>query len=174
MSLEAKLTAFAEAVGVDIGELVNSRGDLTQLTTTNKASLVEAVNEVKTAVDGIDTSSVIDDAGDGTTVDKTWSSAKIIEELANLKDQILGGAPESYDTLKEIADYLANNTTQADALLEALGKRVRFDEAQTLTGEQQLTACTNIGIGDPGVDLAAAYTAAKNNVINPPAPQPQP
>jgi len=38
---------------------------------------------------------------------------------------------------------------------------VRFDAAQTLTVAQQLTACTNIGIGNPAVDLVAVYTTAR-------------
>jgi hypothetical protein len=42
-----------------------------------------------------------------------------------------------------------------------MSKRLRFDAAQTLTTAEQLQACTNLGIGNPDVDLVAAYNTAK-------------
>ena len=49
----------------------------------------------------------------------------------------------------------------AQTMITQINNRVRFDEAQVLTAEQQLTACTNIGVGDPTRDFAADYAAAK-------------
>lgn len=161
MSLEAKLVAFAQAVGVDIGELITTRGDLTTLTTTQKTSLVAAINELKAGLGSIDLTAIINDAAGAGVTNKTWSADKIITALNTLKSDIIDGAPAAYDTLKEISDYLAANNSQIDALLTAIGNRVRYDAAQTLTVAQQLTACTNIGIGDPEVDLVAAYVLAK-------------
>ena len=39
--------------------------------------------------------------------------------------------------------------------------RVRFDAVQSLTTPQKLQACTNLGIGDPEANFAAAYATAK-------------
>lgn len=38
--------------------------------------------------------------------------------------EVVAGAPETFDTLKEIADYLKNNDTALAALLEAIGNKV--------------------------------------------------
>lgn len=81
--------------------------------------------------------------------------------LANAYKAVIDGAPSAWDTLKEIADYIAADQTATTAITTALSNRVRFDAAQALTAEQQLQACQNIGIGDPTVDLVAAYTTAK-------------
>ena len=159
MSLEAKLVAFAQAVGVDIGELITTRGDLTTLTTAQKGSLVAAINSLQAGLSSIDLTALISDTS--TATDKTWSASKIIAALAQVKSDIIDGAPAAYDTLKEISDYLAANTTAVDGILTAIGNRVRYDAAQTLDATQQLTACTNIGIGNPEVDLVAAYVTAK-------------
>lgn len=43
----------------------------------------------------------------------------------------------------------------------SLSNRVRFDAVQSLTTPQKLQACTNLGIGDPEANFAAAYAAAK-------------
>lgn len=164
MSLETKLVAFAQAVGVDIGELITSRGDLSTLTTTAKTNLVAAINELNAGLSSVDLTAIINDAAGAGVVDKTWSADKIISALTQLKTDIVGGAPAAYDTLQEIAAYLAANDSALDSLLTAINNRVRYDAAQTLTTEQQLTACTNIGIGNPEVDLVAAYVAAKTGV----------
>ncbi len=162
MSLEAKLVAFTQAVGVDIGELITTRGDLTALTTTQKGSLVAAINELQSGLGSIDLTALIDDLAGATVVDKTWSADKITSALAALKSEILDGAPAAFDMLKEISDYLDANTGALDLLLTAINNRVRFDAAQTLTTAEQLQACTNIGIGNPEVDLVAAYTASRD------------
>lgn len=162
MSLESKLVAFAQAVGVDIGELLATRGDLTALTTTAKNNLVAAINELQTGLASVDLTALIDDTAVAGDTDSTWSADKIVSSLAALKSEIVNGAPEAYDTLLEISNYLTANNDQITAILTAIGNRVRFDAAQTLTTEQKLQACTNIGVGDPEVDLVAAYTTARD------------
>jgi hypothetical protein len=73
----------------------------------------------------------------------------------------LGGASAAYDTLQEIEAKLGSDDTALANLLTAVGNRVSFADAQSLTAAQQLQACTNLGLGDPTTDFAAAYTAAK-------------
>ena len=68
MTLEQRIIALAQAMGADIKAAALARGDLAALTTTAKASLVAAINELQAAVDALGSggSAVIDDnAGDG-------------------------------------------------------------------------------------------------------------
>lgn len=163
MSLETKLIAIAQAIGVDVKALKLADGDLTALTTTAKTSLVAAINELAAAVGGA--GAVIDDAaGDGATT-VVWSADKVYDSIEAAKvavqSSILGGASAAYDTMVELqALFEANDTTSA-SFATALTNRVRFDAAQTLNAAQKLQACTNIGVGDPESDLVAAYVAAK-------------
>ena len=165
MTLQANLAAFAAAVGGDIGTLVKNQGVLTTLTTTTKDSLVASINELQASLATQAAKTIIDDTQSATTT--TYSSDKITALLTQVKNDIIGGAPSAWDTLKEIADYIAADQTATTAITTALSNRVRFDAAQTLTADQQLQACNNIGIGDPTVDLVAAYTTAKTAAATP-------
>ena len=63
-----------------------------------------------------------------------------------VKNEILGGAGEAYDTLKEIQDILSSDQAVPDAL-NAL-KNVSYELTQTLTDSQKGTARTNINAAD--------------------------
>ena len=153
--------AFA-AVGADVKSLIAKQGDLTTLTTTQKASLVVALNELDAAVKAIDVKSVIDDTAASTT--KTYSSSKIASEItsaiATLKAELLGGASEAFDTLKEIADFAEQNKELIDSLTDIAAGHVKFDAAQTLTDEQKLQARTNIAAASQAA-VEAAQSAAE-------------
>lgn len=147
--------AFTQ-VATDIKAGNTARGSLSALTTSNKTSLVAAINEIaaaSAAATGID-----DGAASGTS---TWSSQKVQQMLAALKTEILDGAPDAFDTLKEIAAYIESDKTGAAAMATAINNRVRFDEAQVLTAEQQTQACSNLGIGVPATTFLQTYNNAK-------------
>ena len=172
MTLEQRLIALAQAMGADVKALLAAQGSLSALTTTAKASLVAAVNELKTAVDAASGSgvSINDGAGDGAT-GVTWSADKIFDaiEVAKtaVKNDLTAGAAAALDTLSELAAALNNDPAFAATIAAEIANRVRFDAAQTLTAPQQAQARANIGaqsaaaIGDPDRDLVADYTAAK-------------
>ena len=176
MTLEQRLIALAQVIGADIKALNLAQGSLSTLATTAKASLVAAVNELKTAVDAASGSGVsIDDgAGDGAT-GVTWSADKIFDAIeaakTAVKNDLTAGAAAALDTLSELAAALNNDpafaATIAAEIAAEIANRVRFDAAQTLTAPQQAQARANIGaqsaaaIGDPDRDLVADYTAAK-------------
>ena len=70
--------------------------------------------------------------GDNTTVTYNGKSMTLTAALASIlgsltdlpADQgVNGGAPETYDTLKEIADYIAEHKDAADALSAAIGQK---------------------------------------------------
>lgn len=57
---------------------------------------------------------------------------------------LLNGAPETYDTLREIADYISTHESAADALNAAIENKVNKEEGKGLSAE----------------DFTAAYKAA--------------
>ncbi len=159
MSLETGVIALAEAVGGDVKALNVKIGDLSQLTTTAKNNLVAAINEA--AASGGGGGVVIDDgAGLGDT-DVTWSADKTFTAIKAAVNALVDGAPAALDTLNKLAAALGNDENLAQTMITQINNRVRFDEAQVLTTQQQLTACTNIGVGDPTRNFADDYAAAK-------------
>lgn len=176
MSLESRIIALAQAVGTDVKALTAAQGSLTSLGTTNKASLVAAINELMTLV-GSSGASIDDGAGDGNTA-VTWSANKIFDSIeaakAAVKNELVNGAGAALDTLNELAAALGNDPSFAATIATEIANRVRFDAAQTLTGPQQTQARANIGaaaasdvsgllagLGAYDRDYAADYTAAK-------------
>lgn len=79
------------------------------------ASIYQSLNELPTA-DGVDT------------------------KISAAIDGLIGGAPETYDTLKEVADYIATHKTAADALTAAIGGKVDKVEGKGLSTEDFTTA----------------------------------
>jgi capsid protein len=161
MSLQTQLNSFVLRVAEEFNTVKGRTGTLTALTTTDKSSLVAAINELKAA---IVTAVMIDDLQVSTTT--TYSSNKVVTLLDALKADILGGADPAYDTLLELQQALQNDQSGIAALTSAIDKRVRFDAAQTLTVLEQQQARTNIGavaatdIGDIATDFVAIFEAA--------------
>lgn len=168
MSLETKIVALAQAIGADIKTINANAGDLSSLSTTAKNNLVAAINELNTYAGGL----IYDGATPANSTETTWSSTKINDTIeaakTAVKTDLIGGASEALDTFKELQDALGNDPTFATTVANSLNKRLRFDEAQTLTAPEKLTACTNIGVGDPTHDYVADYTTAKTPT--PPGP----
>lgn len=192
MSFETNLKNFATRIATEfkaLRVLINTTaGDLSGLTTTQKANLVSSINELDGAIKALAAGSGA--ISDGTTsTSTTWSSTKTASAIAALiaadtatnstattfsvtkilalieaaktqvKNDLTNGASTALDTLKELSDALGGDANFATTVNTALGNRVRFDAAQTLTTAQKLQACQNIGLGDPEVDLVATFNA---------------
>ena len=153
---QQRITELAQAIASDIKTLTASQGSLTALTTTNKTSLVAALNELKTA---IESATNINDSATNTSA--TWSSQKINTTINDAVTALVNGAGTTLDTLKELSDALDNDANFATTIATQMGKRVRVDAAQTFTVEEQAQGCANLGIGNPDTDLLAVYIAAK-------------
>lgn len=134
--------------------VLNGRvGTLSSLNTTNKTSIVAALNELKAAVDAIaggGGAAIDDGATSGSTV---WSSARTQTAITAAITALISGAPGAQDTLAELA-------AQITALAAADQNLLSFGGAQTLTAPQQLQACQNLGIGDPAHDYVPAIATA--------------
>ena len=158
-SLQVRITDLATRVATEIKSvktLVNGNAtDLSALTTTQKTSLVAAINELKNAVDNAGSSITISDSTSSTT--QVWSSSKIASEIQAAKDALTNGAAAALDTLAELASALGNDASFASTVTTALSYRLRFDAAQTLTTEQKTQACANLGIGEPDTDFVTTF-----------------
>ena len=142
MSLVTKITAFINSVGTDIKNLTAKIGNLANLQTTDKSSLVSAINEIK---DSAGTN--IDDVNASTTT--TFSGTAIQEKISaaktEVKNEILGGASPAYDTLQEIQDFIESDSSATAALVTAVADRVKYSE-----------------IGELETDFVAIYNTAKS------------
>lgn len=184
MSLQTRLSDLITALGTDYKQIRtwisgSSTGDLTGLTTTDKSSLVAAINEVDGASASVPDASdtvkgkieiaTLAEVATGTDAARAVTPEGVRQERVALKAEILGaGVPAALDTLDELAAALGDDASFAASTTTALGNRVRVDTAaQGLTGTQQSNARTNIAavgtadIGNADADLAALYTAAK-------------
>ena len=97
---------------------------------------------------------------------RTSSGAISSVDLEARITSLVNGAPATFDTLKEISDWIAGSDTEIDALLAGLNTRVAVDVVQSFTAAQKLQARSNIDvyskaeIGNPETDLVAAFEAA--------------
>lgn len=146
-SLESRVSEFAARTGQEIkkvrGEIATSNTAaeaLTQRVAANEGAITALQGEVAKKVE-------IDDAQASGT--KTYSSqkveAKITAAKQSVKDDLLGGAGEAYDTLKELADALVTNKDAITALQQIAQGHVQFDKAQALNDDQKKQARANIG-----------------------------
>lgn len=158
-TLDGQIQALATQLGTDIKQIITNQGNLSALTTTQKASLVLAINELKAELGTIDADLIYDSAPSST---KTYSSSKIVSEIQTkcqeVKDALLGGAGEAFDTLKELADLIEQNKDLIESLQTLAGSHVRYDAAQELSPQQKTQARTNIGAADD-TDYQATKTA---------------
>ncbi|RPD86229.1 hypothetical protein EGK75_07570 [Neisseria weixii] len=165
MKLIDRINQFIDAAGAAIKGIRADVGQKTNLQTTDKNSLVGAINELKGMVDSNQAAggALIDDvsAASATTVYSSQKTEQLIAaEGQNIRNQILDGADTAYDTLKEIGDYIKEDKSGAATMAEQIGKRLRIDEAQELTPEQKTAVETTLNLGDTDTDFAARFKAA--------------
>jgi hypothetical protein len=185
MSLITHITDLVTAIGTDIKQLKtwitgSSSGDLTTLNTTDKSSLIGAINEVKagssgsppaasTATAGVVELATLAEVAAGVDTDRAVTAQGVRQERIAVRDEILGsGVPAALDTLDELAAALGDDANFAATVTTGLANRVRADTAtQGLTLTQQNNARNNIDvystadIGDTETDLVAFYNTAK-------------
>lgn len=143
------LTAFAEFVGEKDKEIITLIGVLSTLTTTQKNSIVGAINELNQRITTLSGSSAgIDDTATGDS--STLSAKKIIELLnqakAEVKNELLGGEVEaSIDTIKELGDMLKGIQTGEDGLNKLIQKISQANEALT-TLNQKFTTLDSVNL----------------------------
>lgn len=145
------ITEFAEFVGMKDKEIVKLIGDMQTLTTSQKATLVGAINEMDQRIKSLlSSASGIDDNSTGDS--STLSAKKIIELLnqakADVKNELLGGEVDaSIDTIKELGDMLKNIQTGEDGLNKLIQKITASNQSLALL-VGKFTALDGINLKD--------------------------
>jgi len=130
------LTEFAEFLGQEDKKLQSAIGSLESLTTTQKTSLVLAINELKQSINTLSGNAAgINDSATNET--STLSAKKILELLnqakADVKNDLLGGQVDaSIDTIKELGDMLKNIQTGEDGLNKLVQKITQTNQSLAL------------------------------------------
>ena len=164
MTLRTNIEALAVRIGTEfksIRTLISgtATGNISGLATTDKTSLVAAINEVQASAAAIDLTDLIDDAAASTTT--TYSGTKISADISAAVAAVVASSPAALDTLNELAAALGNDANFATTTSTALGNRLRFDAAQTLSAGQQDQATTNLGMGNlSDINLVLTFEAA--------------
>ena len=165
MTLRQRIDELADAIGAELKKVIVKIGSIDMLQTTERGSVVGAVNELKKRIDNIgsgNSGAAIDDTAPA--ADKAYSSQKvdslIIAAKTAVKSEILDGADAAYDTLQEVAKYIEQDKTGATALSEAVAKRLRIDESQVLTQAQKTAVETTLNLGDTDTDFVAKFNQA--------------
>lgn len=152
------ITEFAEFVGMKDKEIVKLIGDMKTLTTSQKDTLVGAINEMNERINSLSGSAA--GINDSATDEASTLSAKKILDLVNqakadVKNELLGGEVDaSIDTIKELGEMLKGIQTGEDGLNKLIQKISQSNEALTALN-QKFTALD-------GVNLKEAYTRGYN------------
>ncbi len=73
-------------------------------------------------------------------ISNTSNGTSVDEKISAAISELIGGAPETYDTLKEIADYIADHEEVATALNQSIGTKVDKVEGKGLSAEDFTSA----------------------------------
>ena len=149
----AQITTLLKQVNTT---LKGNQGDLTKLSTADKTSLVNALNELKTTIDN--KTSINDSQA---TTANTWSATKISNEITKAINTLINGADSSSDDFKEVADKIA-------ALMQADNGLVSTSQAQAFTAAQKLQARSNIDVYSKAEigDINTNFVTTINNTYN--------
>lgn len=150
----AQITTLLKQVN---NTLKGNQGDLTKLSTADKTSLVNALNELKTTIDN---KTSINDGQ--TTTANTWSATKISNEIATAITNLINGADASSDTLKELADKIAA-LAQADNGLVSANQLQAFTEQQKAQARSNIDVYSKAEIGDINTNFVTTINATYNS-----------
>lgn len=144
MNLIERIKLFVKEISKDVK---NIRGRLVVLENKPAGNVDEAAlnNKVQESMNGLKTEI------------PNLVRPTISEEVA----KVVGGAPEAFDTLKEIATYIESDKAGASAMANSINNRLRFDEQQTLSDEQKNNVLNSLGLSD--VDFVSVYQQGLND-----------
>ena len=143
----AQITTLLKQVN---NTLKSNQGDLANLKTTDKTSLVNALNELKVLI----TSGGFGISDTSTTTTNTWSSTKISTEITKAINNLINGADVSSDTLKELADKITA-LTQADNGLVSAKVSQSFTASEKLQARNNIDVYSKAEIGDINTNFVA-------------------
>ena len=150
----AQITTLLKQVN---NTLKGNQGDLTKLNTTDKTSLVNALNELKTTIDN--KTSINDNQ---TTAGNTWSATKISNEITIAITNLINGADTASDTLKDLADKIAA-LVQADSNLVSAGQSQPFTAQQKAQARANIDVYSKAEIGDINTNFVTTINTTYNS-----------
>lgn len=150
----AQITTLLKQVN---NALKSNQGDLTKLSTTDKTSLVNALNELKTTIDN---KTSINDSQ--TTTANTWSATKISNEITTAITNLINGADTSSDTLKELADKITA-LAQTDNGLVSASQSQAFTEQQKAQARSNIDVYSKAEIGDINTNFVTTINTTYNS-----------
>lgn len=99
-----------------------------------------------------------------TKLDATTTPAEVDTKIKTAIDNLIAGAPDTYDTLKEIADYIAADSTAMDALNKAIVGKVDKVEGKGLSAED-FTAALKAKLESVAADATKVEKSATNGNV---------
>jgi len=144
MSIESKISLLVQKITHAINSVQSSVGNTSSLPTLDKANLVAALIEIKNEIDALSTAqqNLINDAIIANN--KAWSSYKIDQEIVNAIADLIDGAPEWLNSLKELATALQNDPDIITSLSSMIDKRVAVDSVQSFSSVEKTQGRANI------------------------------
>lgn len=137
MNLIERINQLSTAIGEEVKKLK------TKLTSVE--SRIESLNIIN------------DESSSGSTV---YSSNKVSTLITQVKEELLGGASEAYNTLKEIEEYITTDKSGASAMTLALSQRLKINEVHTLSPEELSNIQKSLKLGNTDTDFVAVFNRA--------------
>ncbi len=175
------LSVAAGKISVDTSKLTMTDANLPMATATAKG--IASFGSGLTVTNGVVTANAQPDASAtvkglvkvGTGLTATAGTVSVDFKTANdYTDQkiadLIGGAPEMYDTFKEIADYIGEHEEVSTALNDAIGNKADKTTVETLTTtvNKKANASTTIaGYGIADAKIANGTITLGTNSITP-------
>lgn len=137
MSLDSKILLLTQKITHAINSVQGTVGDLANLPTLDKANIVASLIEIKNDIDTINQTqqNLINDGTISHT--NTWSSYKIDQEIVQAITDLIDGAPDWLNTLKELASALQNDPNIITGLSNMVAKRVAVDSVQSFSSVEK-------------------------------------
>lgn len=142
-----------------VGEECRALHDETARNTADIAAVATDVDELSRDLANLEAASIRINDG-SISQESTYSSSKIDSEIIAasqaVKDDLLGGAGEAYDTLLELAELIQENQASIDTLKALAAGHVKYDDTQNMTDAQKAQARANIGAASSADSTALA------------------
>jgi hypothetical protein len=139
MSLATNVSNLATRVATEskaLRTLLNGNAaDLAALTTTQKSNIVAAINEINAALSNAGVQ--INDTTASTS--SVYSSSKTDGQIAAAVAALVDSAPETLDTLNELAAALGDDPNFATSISSAIAAKADDNVVVKLTGNQSIS-----------------------------------
>jgi hypothetical protein len=172
MSLETNVSSLATRVATEFKTIRtqltgNNTGSLAALTTTQKGSLIAAINELDAAIEalaGSEGGATVDDENTSTLT--VWSSSKTDAEISAAISALVDAAPGVLDTLNELAAALNDDPDFATTITGQIAGKVSLTGNETIDGTKTFSSAPVV----PDGSFTIAKTTGLQGALDAKAP----